>query len=219
MSNPLQTFRDILTGKGLIPPDIEADGRLHRCPTQTRQHKQNGAYIAHIDLPATLWWCNWETGDQGTFTETEQRTFSPVEQEAWQKRQRDIRRQREAECARRYETAAKQAQELLNASVSCSPEHAYLRRKGVPALADIRQTRSGLLILPVRDISGNMQSLQYCNTSLRTEQSAFSWAEKYKEDISLSPASRTPLVLCEGYATGASIHLAVNYRICDVLSQ
>lgn len=36
MSNPLQNFRDLLTDKGLIPSDIEADGKLHRCPTQTR---------------------------------------------------------------------------------------------------------------------------------------------------------------------------------------
>lgn len=48
-------FRDILTDKGLIPSDIEADGKLHRCPTQTRSHKQNGAYIAHVGPPATLW--------------------------------------------------------------------------------------------------------------------------------------------------------------------
>ena len=56
MSNPLQIFRDILTDKGLIPAEIMADGKLHRCPTQTKPHKQNGAYIAHVDIPATLWW-------------------------------------------------------------------------------------------------------------------------------------------------------------------
>jgi prophage regulatory protein len=53
--NPLQIFRDILTDKGLIPAEIMADGKLHRCPTQTKPHKQNGAYIAHVDIPATLW--------------------------------------------------------------------------------------------------------------------------------------------------------------------
>ena len=34
MSNALQTFRDVLNGKGLIPAEIIADGKLHRCPTQ-----------------------------------------------------------------------------------------------------------------------------------------------------------------------------------------
>ena len=54
MSNPLQTFQDILNDKGLIPSEIMADGKLHRCPTLTKPHKQNGAYIAHCDSPATL---------------------------------------------------------------------------------------------------------------------------------------------------------------------
>ena len=58
MSDVLQTFQQILYDKGLVPPEIIADGNLHRCPTQAKPHKQNGAYIAHLDTPATLWWCN-----------------------------------------------------------------------------------------------------------------------------------------------------------------
>ena len=46
MSNALQTFQDILSAKGLTPPEILADGKLHRCPTEAKPHKQNGAYIA-----------------------------------------------------------------------------------------------------------------------------------------------------------------------------
>lgn len=34
-----------MTDKGLLPSDIEVDGKLHHCPTQTKLHKQNGAYI------------------------------------------------------------------------------------------------------------------------------------------------------------------------------
>lgn len=82
MSNALQTFRDILNGKGLIPPAIIADGKLHRCPTESKPHKQNGAYIAHLDAPATLWWCNWETIEQDTFTEAERSPLSLAEREA-----------------------------------------------------------------------------------------------------------------------------------------
>ena len=87
MSNPLQIFRDILTDKGLIPAEIMADGKLHRCPTQTKPHKQNGAYIAHVDIPATLWWCNWENGEQGTFCTEEKQTLSVSELSAWRERQ------------------------------------------------------------------------------------------------------------------------------------
>lgn len=206
MSNPLQTFQDILHANRLIPSEVMADGKLHRCPTTGKPHKQNGAYIAHLDSPATLWWCNWESGDQGTFTEAEQRTFSPAEKEEWQKRQRDIRRQREAECAQRREAAAHQARNILNTSFPCSPEHAYLRRKGIPALAEVRQDRNGMLLLPVSDISGKVQSLQYIAPDGTKR---FLVGGKVQGGHFIIPGKpEKPLVLCEGYATGASIHLA-----------
>lgn len=75
MSNPLQIFRDILTDKGLIPAEIMADGKLHRCPTQTKPHKQNGAYIAHVDIPATLWWCNWEMVNRARSAQKKSKRF------------------------------------------------------------------------------------------------------------------------------------------------
>lgn len=206
MSNALQTFQDILHVNGLIPSEIMADGKLHRCPTQTKPHKQNGAYIAHLDTPATLWWCNWESGEQGTFTEAEEKILSPAEREIWRQRHNAIRRQREAECAQRREAAAHQARSILNTASPCSPEHVYLRRKGIPALGNVRQDRNGMLLIPVRDHSGNVQSLQYIAPDGTKR---FLVGGKVQGGHFVIPGKpEKPLVLCEGYATGASIHLA-----------
>lgn len=190
MSNPLQTFRDILTDKGLMPSEIMADGKLHCCPPQAKPHKQNGASIVHCDSPATLWWCNWESGELGTFTEAEERPLSPIEREALQRLQNAIRRQREAECAQRHEAAARQAQNALNASFPCSPEHAYLRRKGIPTLAEVRQDRNGMLLIPVRDSLGKVQRLQYIAPGGTKR---FLMAEKFRAGISSFPVSRKKL--------------------------
>ena len=131
MSSTLQTFQEILSAKGLIPSEIIADGKLHRCPTQAKPHKQNGAYIAHLDTPATLWWCNWENGQQDTFTEAEERTPSPAEKTALQQRHAAMKQQRDAEFAQRQATAAQTAQRRL----SLPP--------GTPILAAQRHTRFG----------------------------------------------------------------------------
>ena len=160
MSNPLQIFRDILTDKGLIPAEIMADGKLHRCPTQTKPHKQNGAYIAHVDIPATLWWCNWENGEQGTFCTKEKQTLSVSELSAWRERQHSIQRQREAEYAERHAEAAQLARQEWNSALMCDANHPYLRSKGIPALEGIRQARDGALLIPVLDTADNLQSLQ-----------------------------------------------------------
>ncbi|MBD5646505.1 MAG: hypothetical protein HDQ89_02405 [Desulfovibrio sp.] len=79
MNDLLQTFQEVLGTHGLVPEEILANGELHRCPTENKPHKRNGAYIAHLDTPATLWWCNWETDDQGTFCAEEKPTLSPAE--------------------------------------------------------------------------------------------------------------------------------------------
>ena len=211
MSNPLQTFQDILNDKGLVPSEILADGKLRRCPTTGKPHKQNGAYIAHLDSPATLWWCNWESGEQGTFTEAEERPLSPAEREVLQRRQNAIRRQREAECAQRREAAAQQARSILNTASPCSPEHVYLRRKGIPALGNVRQDRNGMLLIPVRDHSGNVQSLQYI---AQDGTKRFLVGGKVQGGHFIIPGKpEKPLVLCEGYATGASIHLACEWTV------
>ena len=160
MNNPLQTFRDILTDKGLIPAEIMADGNLHRCPTQTKPHKQNGAYIAHVDTPATLWWCNWENGEQGTFCAEAKQTLSSAEISAWRERQHSIQRQREAEYTERHAEAAQLARQEWNSARRCDANHPYLCSKGITALEGIRQARDGFLLVPVMDAAHNLQSLQ-----------------------------------------------------------
>lgn len=211
MSNALQTFRDILNGKGLIPSEIITDGKLHRCPTQAKPHKQNGAYIAHLDTPATLWWCNWESIEQGTFTEAEERTLSQAEREALQQRQAAVKQQREAEFAQRQAAAAQKAQSELNASALCSPEHPYLQRKGVPPLADVRQDRNGMLLIAVRDASGSVQTLQ--RIAPDGEKRFLTGGKVHGGHFVIQGKPEKPLAVCEGYATGASINLACDCTV------
>ena len=206
MSNTLQTFQEILSAKGLMPSEIIADGKLHRCATRGKPHKQNGAYIAHVDAPATLWWCNWEDGEQGTFTGADERTLSQAEKEVLQQRQVAIKRQREAEFARQQAAAAQTAQNELNAALPSSPDHPYLQRKGVPPLADIRQNRNGMLLIPVKDASGNAQTLQ--RIAPDGEKRFLTGGKVHGGYFVIQGKPEKPLAVCEGYATGASIHLA-----------
>lgn len=211
MPNVLQTFRDILNGKGLIPSEIIADGKLHRCPTKTKPHKQNGAYIAHLDIPATLWWCNWESAEQDTITEAKERPLSLVEKEALTQRLAAIKQQRETEFAQRQAAAAQKAQSELNTSALCSPEHPYLQRKGIPPLADVRQDRNSMLLIPVKDASGNVQTLQ--RIAPDGEKRFLAGGKVHGGHFVIQGKPEKPLAVCEGYATGASIHLACDCTV------
>lgn len=206
MNNTLQTFQSILYDKGLKPSEIIADGQLHRCPTQAKPNKQNGAYIAHLDAPATLWWCNWESAEQDTYTEAEERTISHAEMEAMRQRQEAMKQQREVEFAQRRAMATEKAHSILDASESCPDDHMYLRHKGVPALGEIRRGRHAEILLPIRDASGNLLSLQRI---FNNGQKRFLTGGKVSGGYFMIPGKpEKPLAICEGYATGASIHLA-----------
>ena len=211
MNDLLHTFHDVLGQHGLVPEEIFADGNLHRCPTEGKPHKRNGAYIAHLDKPATLWWCNWETDDQGTFCAEEKQTLSFAEMSAWQERQQSIRRQREEECTRRHAEAAQQARQEWNAARACDASHPYLRRKGIPALEGIRQSRDGTLLIPVLDAANNLQSLQriYSDGTKR-----FLVGGKVSDGRFIIPGQpEKSIAICEGFATGASIHLATDWTV------
>ena len=207
MNDLLHTFHDVLGRHGLVPETILADGTLHRCPTEGKpHHKQNGAYIAHLDKPATLWWYNWETDDQSMFCAEEKQTLSRVEMSAWRELQQSIQRQREAECAKRHAEAVQQARQEWNSARACDANHLYLRRKGITALEGIRQARDGALLVPVLDIANNFQSLQriYSDGTKR-----FLMGGKVSGgQFIIQGQPEKPVAICEGFATGASIHLA-----------
>ena len=211
MSNTLQAFQDILQNNGLAPAEIITDGILHSCPTAGKPHKQNGAYIAHLDSPATLWWCNWESSEQGTFTEEEERTLPQAVKEALQQRHAAIRQQREAEFAQRQAAAAQKAQSELSAAKPCSPDHPYLLHKGVPVLAGIRQDQAGTLLIPIRNAEGQVQSLQ--RIAPDGEKRFLTGGKVHGGHCIIQGNSEKPLAMCEGYATGASIHLAGEYTV------
>ena len=210
------TFHDLLGQHGLVPEEIIADGNLHRCPTEGKPRKRNGAYIAHLDKPATLWWCNWKTDDQGTFCAEEKQTLSFAEMSAWQERQQSIRRQREEECTRRHAEAAQQARQEWISARACDASHPYLRRKGIPALEGIRQSRDGALLIPVLDTANNLQSLQriYPDGIKR-----FLIGGKVSDGrFIIQGQPEKPIAICEGFATGASIHLATGWTVCVAFS-
>ena len=214
MSSTLQTFQDILQSNGLAPSEIIADGKLHRCPTAAKPHKQNGAYIAHLDSPATLWWCNWESSEQDTFTESTGKVLSSAEKEALQQRQAAIRQQRDAEFAQRQAAAAQKAQNELNAAKPCSPEHPYLLRNG-RSRTDWHTARpAGTLLIPIRNAEGQVQSLQRIASD--GEKRFLTGGKVHGGHCVIQGKPKKPFALCELRHRGQHSPCQRVYGVCGV---
>jgi putative DNA primase/helicase len=69
VSDPIQQLREVLTQRGIIPPDeLIADGRIHRLDVEGKNGKGDASYLLHLDgIPAGgfenfrdgLGWQNW----------------------------------------------------------------------------------------------------------------------------------------------------------------
>ncbi len=214
----LHSFAECLRAAGLEVEAVLADGLLHRCGTTNRPHRKDGAYKAFLDAPASIWWKNWRTGDEGTWTVRPEREFSAAQRKALHERIQVIRAHNEAEQDRRWKAAAKLAASIWNRSRTTGDDHPYLQRKEVPAIG-LRQTEDGRLIVPVLNPSGRIQSLQFILPDKPTEgtDKFFLKGGRTAGGFFSLPASEErkdgPLLIAEGYATGASLHLATGYAV------
>ena len=214
----LHSFAECLRAAGLEIEAVLADGLLHRCGTTDRPRRRDDAYKAFLDAPASIWWKNWRTGDEGTWTARPEREFSAAQRKALHERLAATKADSRAEQERRWKAAAKLAASIWNRSRTAGDDHPYLQRKEVPAIG-LRQTEDRRLLVPVLDQSGQIQSLQFILPDKPTEgtDKFFLRGGKTSGGFFSIPAKNEsrdgPLLIAEGYATGASLHLATGYAV------
>jgi putative DNA primase/helicase len=114
-----------------------------------------------------------------------------------------------AETAARQKKARRSAARILPRSKQVRT-HPYLKAKHVQAHGDLREYRSAL-VLPLHDVNGDLHTLQFIGAD---GQKKFLTGGKVSGCFfTLADKAEGPLVLCEGYATGASIYEATGYAV------
>lgn len=204
-----QIFVDKLREAGLAVDHVETDGLLHRCGTSARPGGKDGAYIAHADSPASVWWQNWQTGEDGTYCPVKKNNMTAAERDTLKKRIAEARARREAEEERRHAKAAETAATRWNEANDAPDTHPYLERKGVRSYG-LRLWGNQLLV-PLHDEAGKLVSLQSIDPD---GEKRFLAGGKTRGGAFFIPArdGKTAAVLiAEGYATAASACMASGY--------
>lgn len=139
-----EQFRAAIMAAGLSPPDvIEHDGKLHRFAPNGKKHDDAGWYVLHVDgIPAGAFG-DWRTKQSETWRADVGRTLTPAEETAHRERIKAAQAAREAEEARRHAEAARKAAALWKAATPAAPDHPYLQRKGVGAVASLGELDCG----------------------------------------------------------------------------
>lgn len=205
----LEQFRRAIEQSGMGSPAIEPDGMLHRFDLPSdRKNDKTGWYVFHADGVPSGSWGSWREGEALKWSARHQFELTAEEQAEIQARMEAAKAAREE--ARRLEAdeAALTSQAIWAESSEADPGHAYLQKKGVGAFG-IRQS-GDLLLIPMVDAQGRHRGLQRIGSdgvkryvSGVAKQGLFHWIE----------GDRSSVYICEGYATGASIHMATGCAV------
>lgn len=208
MTDPTEQFQADMVAAGLTPPhEIHADGTLHRFSSEGRRGDDSGWYVLHTDgVPAGAYGC-WRKGLTRQWCSKTQEAMTQAERETHRQRVEAMRQQREADTAQRQQLAAQTAAQRWQAATPAT-ESPYLTTKGVQAHG-VRLEGEALMI-PMRDTAGTLHSLQVID---REGCKRFQPGGRVKGCYHAIGKPDSVLIVCEGYATGASIHEATGKAV------
>jgi putative DNA primase/helicase len=208
----LAAFRAAAQARGvLLPPELIADGEIHRCDVTGHNGDGDAAYLLHLDgLPAGgfqnwqdgIGWQDWHA-DPG-------RPLTPAETD-------ELRRKAEADRAKRLAArdasatdAAARAAKIWE-KAEHNPDHPYLARKGITAHGARREDRTDNLVISMRDENGVVVNLQRIDHA--GEKLFLKGGRKIGCSFTIGKPNGGPILIAEGYSTAASIHQATGFMV------
>ncbi len=215
MVNVIESFKAVMADASIVTDElIIADGKLHRCHVEGDKHgTKNGAYILHMDDKPSGWFQHFKTGATGKWTlsgKREPMSFAMrVQIEAELKQRQEEQQQRHAEAANKAAFIWNRAKPITTQS-----EHPYLMAKSVqPHKARLYRDA---LVIPIYSQNKQLVNLQLIQSD-GTKRFLSGGKKKHCFGVIGKPAAGRPILICEGWATGASLHEATGYFVVVAL--
>ncbi|AWY42272.1 topoisomerase [Pseudomonas putida] len=178
-----------------------ADGKIYRFHVPGDRHgKFNGWYVLHLHVIAYGCFGSWKIGV--THHWTSRKPANPLEAAQARQHVAQTKRQHDAEELQRQNSAAEYARGLLSAASPANPHHPYLVAKG--CLPHRLRQRGNELLVPM-----------YHDSQLVNVQRIFpDGTKRFLEGGMIKgcyspighPVPGQSLTICEGWATGATLH-------------
>jgi phage/plasmid primase-like uncharacterized protein len=222
------------------PADIIADGKLHRIHADgDGKNVKDAWYVLHADdKPAGKFGHNGKYGYDVSFPwsmRVERAPMSADEKRAYREKIEADRARREAEDIAQREAAARLANRMWDAATPITgDDHPYLKRKNIQsyglrvgtwekvdqATGEVSLISKQALLVPIWGLGKNITALQAIlpdSKKLGRDKDYLSGADKRGRFFSigkpLEHEGKFVILLCEGYATGASLHAATGHAV------
>lgn len=223
----IRRVAEALTSAGLVVDDIDLSGELVRCGTTQKPNGTDGAYAVHLDKTPLVWLSNWHDGGIPQtvylYEKNQLDALTEAEREALRERIRQEKEENALRLAERRRKAADAANDLFRTLSPAGQKNAYLSRKGVLPLGNLRecdasrtpypsQLAGACLVVPLLNSEGRTVSLQFIDEA--GSKRFLPGGEKrgcYFPIPAKDGSKDGPLLIGEGVATVLSACMATGY--------
>lgn len=199
----MRDFIEAIRAADLEPPEHIVPGKLHRFPGADKRRGNKAAWCKLFEDGLGGVFGDFSTGLEGTWQA--KRDYADAETAAF-KHSAEHQRQETKETAEKD----RQKEKALKRWQSASPinAHPYLAAKGVKAHG--LRTSGRNLLIPLWDINGAFQGLQWIG---ERGHKGFSKGSNLQGSYFPIGQPNGWLIICEGYATGATIHEVMGHAV------
>ncbi|MFZ4874998.1 AAA family ATPase [Janthinobacterium sp. Mn2066] len=212
LSNIEAQFAIALAGYNLAPPDIVADGQRHRFDApDDKKGKKSAWYILHSDgVPAGAFG-NWKTDLSEKWCGKSDQVLTPAERAEYRARIDKAKQDAEFTRLQLEAEAAAVCTRVLAGARDATDDNPYCVRKGIKpyGLKEFKDKRT--LIVPIRDATGAITSMQFIYEDGSKRLKSHGKVKGCYYSFGGKPVDT--LLVCEGFATGASLYAVTGYPV------
>lgn len=201
-------FRKAIAATGLNPPDHVIPGKMIRFPGLNKGPGNKSAWCKLFEDGQGGVFGDFSSSINSTWHASNHKKLTEAEKRAFEQKAQAARHEREQQHAIDQSRAAAFAKKRWDEATPCQ-SFEYLQAKGVRAYG-LKQDADGTLIIPITTPSGEIVSLQMINSS---GQKRFLPDGAKKGNYFMIGHPDKQVVVCEGYATGASIYEATGIAV------
>mgnify|MGYP000751160928 FL=1 len=203
----METIQEKMLEFNITPPtEIISDGKIHRFKNDGDDNK-NSWYVAHDNgkFQSGAFGC-WKLDVSEKFCSIEPTHLTTKQKQRYAKQLAEQKHIAELEKIKQQGYVQEQVNERFNCSITKGINaHPYLQNKDVKSYG--LRTDNSLLLVPMFNIDGEIASIQ---TISITGAKFYTKGGRVKGCFFPIGTPEDILILCEGYATGASIHEATS---------
>jgi phage/plasmid primase-like uncharacterized protein len=208
MNDNIAHFRQAINNTGLIAPEDIQPERLIKFPGHEKAANNRAAWCYMFSDMRGGVFGDYSSGMESSWQADNATPYTEAERKANRQKFAAAKVQRESETARRHLSASMDAAQRLIKATHCT-EHAYTTAKGVHCYG-LKIDAAGALIVPMIDTEGKTHSLQ---TITADGEKRFLSGGRVKGCYHAIGKPAGMLIVCEGYATGASIHESTGHAV------